>query len=638
MIDTTKAPFTASEQPEMGVEEPLQMPDIFDWQKIYPRLNALVKDWTIEKTESERRRRIRKVEVNMEELRAQGKLKADEVLIAVRVIDENIKKEQPTLINYITQSRRLAVFSCLSDPSLNVEELETGFTRGMSYDGMIRNQFKTIDGGQTHGWDSVEITFDPKKPLHCGIEHIGHENLLFPMDAKDLQACEFIMRRFTLPPMKLEEYVKKNGFDAATVKELLDARVASAQQVPKNIEFYKIFFKYEGIVYVAWGAIETSATNWLKKPVPMSLGRRTQQRELTTVTENVMMPDVTTGLPISTPVQRPAIQMVWKDEFESEYPIEIYLYMESEEQCITEQKGRVFFDLPWQEAQIALRSLFINGAVRASGVYGSPVGKNITGAPIKKLDITIEHGNLYSDEMTFWHPDYPDPNILRAADQLDVRKASEMGQTASAVINRDDARKTATELNQAAEEQAKISSVSILLLAGFLRRVYARAWYIVQSQAQQNLVIIVPFNIEGLGAQPQQMNNPVLINAVYDIKPAGDIDVVKREERLQKRLMLQPLMQQLGGNAYLEFLKDIIREMLPEDAQKYIMLIGQDQQAQQMIQSLAMMLKEAVTDETGKIKPEFKEMEPQLKQVAATVMQGMQGGMGGQPQQPAMQQ
>ena len=44
--------------------------------------------------------------------------------------------------------------------------------------------------------------------------------------------------------------------------------------------------------------------------------------------------------------------------------------------------------------------------------------------------------------------------------------------------------------------------------------------------------------------------------------------------------------------------------------------MGQDQQKNQMIMSLAGMLKSAIADEkTGAIKPEFKEYEPQLQQV-----------------------
>lgn len=620
-IQPDRIPATAAEQ----ATEEVAGPEFQNFSTFKPKLTSLVKDWEAETLESERRRKMRKIEVDMETLRANGRLKPDEVLIGVRVIDENIRKEQPVFTNYLTQSRRLAVFDCRSTPTLKgVEVLEQEFTKGMSYDGMIRNLFKTIDGAQTHGWDSVEITYDPTKPLKCGIEHIGHENLLFPTDAKDLQACEVIMRRFKLTVSQLKRFVRKHNFNPTTVETVIENEKNKTSNTPKNIEVYKVFLKHEDVVYVGWCAIDKNVDDWLKSPTPLSLGRVEKKEQTTLVPKSIVGPDGSVSV-----VQVPEVQTVTIDSPEGEYPIKIYLYSESEEQSITNQKGRVFYDLPWQEAQIALRSLFINGAMRASNVYGSPANKGDSSGAPRKMDLTLEHGCFYSEPMQFFNTNYPDPTILRAADALDVRKAAEMGQTASAVINREDSRKTATELNSAKEEQGNLQSVAILLFSGFMRGVLGFSWYIIQNQAQQNTILVAPFELINNG-QSQLVNNPQLINQVYDIKPAGDIDVVRRAERMQKRMGLLPIIQPLGGELLFEFIRDIIREMLPEDADKYIRLMGVDQQKNQMIQALGGMLKEAVTDDQGQIKPEFKEFAPQLQQLeqaAAQMMGGQQGGM-----------
>lgn len=622
-IQPDRIPTTSTEQ----AAEEVAGPEFLNFSAYKVKLQALVKDWEAECKETERRRKMRKIEVDMETLRANGRLKPDEVLIGVRVIDENIRKEQPTYTNYLTQSRRLAVFDCRSNPAVEgVQVLEQEFTKGMSYDGMIRNLFKTIDGAQCHGWDSVEITYDPTKPLKCGIEHIGHENLLFPTDAKDLQACEFLMRRFKLTVGQLKRFVRKHGFNATAVEAVIESEKNKISNVPKNIEVYKVFLKHEDIVYVGWCAIDKNVDEWLKVPTPLSLGRVEQKQETILVAKTVAGP---MGEPVQ--VQMPEVQTVTVELQEGEYPIKIYLYSESEEQSITEQKGRVFYDLPWQEAQIALRSLFINGAMRASNVYGSPANKGDSSGAPRKMDLTLEHGCFYSEPMQFFNTDYPDPTILRAADALDVRKAAEMGQTASAVINRDDARKTATELTAAQDEQSNLQAVSILLFSGFLRGVFGFAWYIVQNQAQQNTILVAPFEmVSEMGSQ--MINNPQLINQVYDIKPAGDIDVVKRAERLEKRFALLPVIQPIGGELMFEFVRDLIREMLPEDADKYIRLLGVDQQKNQMIAALGGMLKEAVTDEQGQIKPEFQQFAPQLQQLEQAAMQMTAGA---QPQQGA---
>lgn len=619
MIDTDKSPNSFVEQ---AAEESPAVPEMFNFQIMRPRFDQLEKDWHSEKLESERRRRIRKIEVNMETLRASGKLKADEVLIGVRVIDENIKKEQPVFVNYMTESRRLAIFDCISNPSIKADELETKFTKGMSYDGFIRNMIKCIDGAETHGWDSVECTFDPKKPLHSGVEHIGHENLLFPKDAKDLQACEFILRRFQLTPMKLKSFVKKHNFNGQQVDMLLESTRAKTNEVPHNVEVFKVFFKVEGIVYVAWACLHgNTCSDWIMAPSPLSLGRRTQQQRTVTKQQTV----ITTGPggePVPNMVTVPVVEAFWQEEQEEDYPIKIYLYSESEEQCLTEQKGRVFYDLPWQEAQQAIWSMGINGSVRASNVYCSPVNRSNDGSPPKKLDLTLEHGCVYSEPLTFFHTDYPDPALFRVGDAMDTRKAAEMGQVASSVINRDDSRKTAKEIGTAKEQEAKINSVSLLFFSTFLRGVLAFNWYIVQSQAQQNLVIVAP------DANNPLQNDPEIINQVYDVKPAGDIDVVRRQERITTRLGILPIIQAFGGELYFEFVRDVLRDVLPEDAKKYITLMGQDQMKNQAIQALMSMLQSVMTDEKGQLKPEFKQYEPQLQQAMQMLPQitGAQGG------------
>ena len=178
-----RIPFTNQEQ-QTGTVDPttnmaavVELPPIIDFSSYRPKLDSLQKDWKKEQDETDRRRRIRKIDVDVELLRQQKKLKADETLIGVRVIDENIRKEQPVFVNYLTQSDRLAIFDCRTQPSLQVKPLEVAFTKGMSYSGMLKNLYKCTDGGMAHGWDAVEVTYNTSKPLHCGVEHIGHGNL-----------------------------------------------------------------------------------------------------------------------------------------------------------------------------------------------------------------------------------------------------------------------------------------------------------------------------------------------------------------------------------------------------------------------------------------------------------------------------
>ncbi len=623
--------------------------DQLDWLKMEPRIRKLIQDWEIEVKETKLRRAQRKLDVDIDALR-QGnaanpaQLNADETLISVRVIDENIRKEQPAKLNYLTQSRRLAIFDNPTVPQEKKEQLEIAFTKGMTYSGFLRNILKVDDGASLHAWDAVEILFNKDKPLNCGVEHIGHENLIFARDSKDIQGQEFILRGLDITITKLKEFQAKHGFDSAVVQSIIDDDKAKTQQISKNIRIYKYFTKVDGIVNVGWCSLKEgesggSAVNaWLKKPELLDLGRR----EMKTVTE--MQPqtivDPITGLPITSNV--PTQKQIMVQPPEDFYPIEIELYSESEEQCITDQKGRAFFDNPSQEAQVALWSLFINGAVRASNVYASSTSPSPSGGAPRKMETSLEHGCMYDGPVNFFNTPYPDPSILRAADGLNVRKAQEMGQSASAVINRDDSRKTAEELKQASSEQMMMASVSIFQFSSFMRRVLSVAWYIVQSQALQNNIILLPMKVQipatvpGMIPQMQTINDIETISQKYDIKPAGDTDVLRREEKMQRRFMLLPLIQPTA--AYPAFLMDTISELLPEDAEKYNSILRQGLASmEQQMAAMASMLQEATTGPDGQILPQWKQFEGQLQQMFSMIPQQSKP-TGTQEQKPANEQ
>lgn len=637
--DIPPAPQSLAGQEGILKETGELLPSLLSWGEMESRVRKLIKEWDYEVQQTKLRRAIRKLDVNQEALRADNRLNADEILIGVRVVDENIKKEKPIFANYLTQSRRLAIFDCTSAPKTNVEPLEIAFTKGMNYSGFTRAILKAVDGAQTHGWDSVEILYDSSKPLHCGVEHIGHENLIFAKDSKDIQAQEFFVRSFDVTKIQLKRFVKKHGFDEKVVNDIIrDLETQTANEITKNIRIYKYYCKVDGIVFVGWCSLKesgegSSVSGWLKQPQPLDMGRRTLQEKMVPKPQMIEIPDPTTGMLVATTVNVPTKVTEWVVETEEQYPVKLYLYDETEEQCITSQKGRVFYDTPAQESQSALYSLIINGGTRASNIYAAPVNPSSTGGPISKTDVILEHGCVYSEPMQFFHTDYPPHELLLAADSLNNRKSQELGQTAAAVINRDDARKTAEELKQARGEQAQMGTVPIIFFSGFMREVLSVCWYVVQSQALQGLIILLPIEMPVEVPSPvpglpptvtlRTQNDIKTIGQTYDIKPAGDTDVVRREEKIQRRMVMLPILQPTA--VYPEFLMDLIREMLPEDADKYNAILQQGiaSQQQQML-AMAQMLQEATTDESGNIKPEWQQFSGQLQQMFAMIPKATQ--------------
>src|SRR6185369_17654921 len=126
----------------------------FDFSQATTRIKALIKQWQPEIDATLTRRKMRKIDVDLTQLQKEGLLKQDETFIPIRVIDSTIRREQPSFVSFLTQSRRLAIFECVDDPTVDTSLVEGAFTKGMSYSGWQRPIYKCLDGAQTHGWDS----------------------------------------------------------------------------------------------------------------------------------------------------------------------------------------------------------------------------------------------------------------------------------------------------------------------------------------------------------------------------------------------------------------------------------------------------------------------------------------------------
>ena len=55
----------------------------------------------------------------------------------------------------------------------DIERLESEITEGLRYKGWINPYFSVTDGAQLHGWDSVEVVYDEKKPLQVSLNMLA---------------------------------------------------------------------------------------------------------------------------------------------------------------------------------------------------------------------------------------------------------------------------------------------------------------------------------------------------------------------------------------------------------------------------------------------------------------------------------
>jgi hypothetical protein len=599
--------------------------------------DKLIGGWSQIVAETERQRDLRYVkDADSDSLRKSGLIAPDALYTPARLIDTNIRTEQPSYIRYITQSRRSIIFASEDGQTVDgLEKLEDDFTKRARYDKWEVPFIRMVDGGQAHGWDGLEILFDENKPGNFCFEHIGHDRLIFSVDCEDVEAQEVIAIKKMLTAKQLRTMVA-DGFNQAQVDKLVSTNQKDLGNSDCINEVYEVFFKLDGVVHVAWYA--RPCDGYLKEPTKLFMGRRD-------FTAAPLMPEVDPLTQQAPPADYPPI-------FETEYPVVVYKYIESNDPRIVEICGRVKLDEAAQEGASALQSSFVNKALRSSKVYGSPANSNINSDPNALpilTDVVLAGDRLISQPINWWSLPSPDESTLKGMQMLVLQNKQEQSRPDFAATNRKDSGKTATEMNLVAEQKNELSSVQVILLSITIREAYAKGWKIFQNRVLQGKIIIkdpVLLNLFGEGIEVDQATMRVAScqkAKYYLVKSSGDVDVVQRDQKLQR------LMQgwEVFGKTPLamEYLKDIIRYAFPEDAARYISVLEQAQmnevaQLKGLLQQTSAVLQAAVTDPaTGDIKPEAKPHQDKLimlaQQVQAALSSGGATGMDGGQQAAA---
>jgi len=567
-------------------EEQVKIEKVTDYQTISSKLKALIQDWEHYREKAKENRKTRDVEFSIETLRREGTLDEDETMIPVRIIDTNIQREQPPYINYLKNSRRICIFKCLSDPDIDTDNLELEFTRGMTYLDWEKAHFKVIDGAATHGWDTCEVVYDTTKPLNVGIEHVGFDHLYWPRTTKDIQQAPRIIRGYDYSLTELQKFVEKFGWNAAEVNKIVNAR-RQGKKEGETTRIHKVMYKEDGIVMVAWFCTEDGVADWLKAPAPLYIGIDKQVQEVDPMTQQ--------------PIAK------WVPVPQKEYPYFILPYRESEKPKLVERHGRVFLDAPKQEAQTGVLSSFVNGVSRATKILASPAQDDGSGNSVKEIaDNPIEGGTVLNKPFNFFSAPYPSFEILKALQYMDTSNSQETNQTNFAVMNRQDSRKTAKEMSLAEQQSNLLNSVQLTLFSSYIRGVYSLAWLIVQSQAQQNLVTFLlvnqpqpvmnpntgqPLIVQGQPlTKPNWVNDTKTISATFEVRAAGDVDVIQRSELLQQMKQDWPVLQKTALAT--QFLADLVRLSYPSKGEQYAKTIlegdaNQIHQLQQQLQEMS---------------------------------------------------
>lgn len=569
------------------------------------KFEQLLQTWDTEIKQTSKNRLTRDLEFSVDVLRTDGTLDEDETIIPIRVIDTNIQRELPPYVNYIMNSRRLSTFRSLSVPGTNTDNIEQEYTSGMTYCGWQNAHYKVLDGSSTHGWDACEVTFDASKSLHVAVEQVGHDRLFWPRTCLKLEQAQYILRAYDYAPSELRSFITKYGWEADEVNKLL----ASHEKTSKSAETLRVFkalYKRagDGVIMVGWFSIGQGSGDWLKKPKSLYLGidKKTTDANGT---------------------------VTWSPVPITQYPYFLLPYRESEKPNLTDRKGRVFLDGNKQEAETGIWSAYINGMQRASHLRASPKQDDGTGNSVSNDQVHNIGGAIIIDKpMDYYYLPYPDSSCLNAVEQMDNQNAAETNQVNFAVNNRQDSRKTAKEIETANNQASMLNSVQLTLFSTYFREVYSFAWLIVQSQALQGLIkfLQIPNPVAAQDpTQPQMVNDFGTIGQLYELRAAGDVDVVQRQELLQQMKQDWAVFQNtpLGPT----FLEDLIRLAYPAKAEQYITILrqGNAQQAQQsqaLIKGLGMALQGAIKDDPSmmsKLPPDQQQHLQQMIQAANAI-------------------
>jgi len=560
------------------------------WQ--FNNLNDILFDLTAKSLAS---RKLRYAEVDVEVERQAGHLAPDEIYVPQHIIDTNIRREQSSYIQFITQSPRAVILKDRVNPANDMSLLEGDLTEKLRFDSWQLSMYANIDGFQANGYGIMETVLEMANPGNISREYVQYGDFAFIADTRDLQKIEMMGRAYYFTKTKLKSLTEiedeDERWDKDQVQKLLDSEPNDEQTnvysgtttINKSLyKVMKVMFKVKGIVQVAWICPRT-ADDYLRKPRPLFLGRRRINEKAAKFAPILaktppfmksaakagikkISPDVTDNHFDQMDKGLPPSDMV----FETQYPYFLYPYLVSENDTIAALKGRVFLDQDTQNAATSLLSSTLSQARRASYLLFSKDTTDPNDDFLMQKNTNFKPGAIINGKLKEMKLDAPDPTMFTALQTLVSANQAETSQINFAETNRQaDSRKTATAIKAATQQSQQLSGVQVTLYSIAIKNQYTYEVGIIKSRVLAGLIKVSP--------QLQQM-----YALDFTVKPSGDTDVIEKQQMIQQMQQAWPVVQNTGAAPI--FLADLLEKMFPDSAQKYLAAIQQQQQQQNSAQ------------------------------------------------------
>lgn len=577
-----------------------------------PAIKALKSNWDAEKKATTVRRALRRVDIDADKERDSGVLDKDAEFIPSRLIDSNIKKEQAKHAAYLTKSPRSVILTCNEDPTIDGSPLEKHFTNAARYNGWELPLLKWVDGVESHAWDFCEVAFDKSKPGHFAINHVGHERLLFINGIHDIQASDFLVREKEFTGEDILKLVQTAGFDPEQASKILasnnntDKNSSSNPNLARyqNRILEQVYYKSpeDDFVYVAWSCVDI-CDGWLRAPRKLFLGQ--VELQVNQFTQ-----------------EKSYIQL-----FETSYPYEIDVYSISEDECIEKLQGRVDLDKDTAQAITSLMSSACTMMKRACQNYWTLKDNegmaSQTTLEEAQSDIKVAPNRVFNKALAHFTMPTPPPEVFGAISQLKGQSQQDAGNIDYAVQSNKSTRKTSAEVKLASKDNDMISSVQVTLRSIALRNAYTRAFNLYISRVRAGLIIVPPV-VQNL-----------IVNYSWTLKPAGDVDVIERQQKIQRMQEAYPVYAQSGAkNVYLKKLTELL---FPDEAPIYIKAIEESEQEGKFTMAMLEVLKGLVEDaKNGEqyLANKAPQLQELLQQGTMMMQQQGEGGTSTTTQQP----
>ena len=164
-------------------------------------------------------------------------------------------------------------------------------------------------------------------------------------------------------------------------------------------------------------------------------------------------------------------------------------------------------------------------------------------------------------------------------------------------MNRNDTRKTATELQFAREEADNLSGPNISLFSMNMLEMEQLRWEILRSAIQQE-ILVIPDRAQRRFKLPLSVPDVTIFSPTLLATMAADSQVVRRAQRQSKFAEHWPIVQ--ASPYALPYLNTFLQELFPDEFPKWQQEIGQ---TNQQVAQLTDMLKRSV-DMLSNLPPE----------------------------------